>query len=86
MPVSKLKEFLDQHRIKYLSITHSEAFTAQQLAASAHIPGKEMAKTVIVKLGGKMAMAVLPASNRAGLDQLVDRGRCYPCFGNGIQR
>ena len=72
MPVSKLKDFLDQHRIKYLSITHSEAFTAQQVAASAHIPGKEMAKTVIVKLGGEMAMAVLPASYRVDLDRLVD--------------
>lgn len=72
MPVSKLKEFLDEHGIKYRSITHSQAFTAQQVAASTHIPGQEMAKTVIVKLKDKMAMAVLPASYRVDLERLHD--------------
>jgi Ala-tRNA(Pro) deacylase len=43
-------------------ITHSQAFTASQVAASAHIKGHEMAKTVIIKINGKMAMAVLPAN------------------------
>ncbi len=62
MPVSKLKQFLDERDVKYVTISHSKAFTAQEVAASAHIPGKEVAKTVIVKIGGEMAMAVLPAS------------------------
>lgn len=62
MPLRKLKEFLDSHNIKFVTISHSQAFTAQQIAAIAHIPGKELAKTVMVKIDGKMAMAVLPAS------------------------
>ena len=62
MIVKKLKDFLDEHGIEYISITHSKAFTAQKIAASTHIPGKEIAKTVMVKIDGKMAMAVLPAS------------------------
>jgi len=62
MPVKKLKEFLDSNNIKYVTIKHSEAYTAQEIAATAHIPGKELAKTVMVKIDGKMAMAVLPAS------------------------
>ena len=62
MPVEKLKNFLDEHKVKYVSVKHSEAFTAQEIAASAHIPGKELAKTVIVEIDGKMAMAVVPAS------------------------
>ena len=62
MPAKKLKEFLDENKIKYVSITHSSAYTAQEIAASAHIPGKELAKTVILKVDGKMIMAVLPAS------------------------
>ena len=70
MPINKLKEFLDSHRIKYVQITHSRAYTAQEIAASAHIPGKELAKTVMVKIDGKMAMAVLPASYRVDFDQL----------------
>lgn len=62
MPVKKLKEFLDSQNIKYVVMTHSKAYTGQEIAASAQIPGKELAKTVMVKVDGKMAMAVLPAS------------------------
>ncbi|MCK4654514.1 MAG: YbaK/EbsC family protein [Candidatus Cloacimonetes bacterium] len=64
MPVKKLKDFLNSHKVKYMTIKHSTAYTTQEIAASAHIPGKEMAKTVIIKVDGKMAMAVLPASNK----------------------
>lgn len=70
MPLQKLREFLDQNSVKYVSISHSPAYTAQEIAASAHIPGQELAKTVMVKLDGNMAMAVLPASFRVDLDQL----------------
>ncbi len=70
MPVRKLKEFLDSNKIKYVSVKHSLAYTAQEIAASAHIRGKEVAKTVIVSLDGKTAMAVLPASYRVDLERL----------------
>lgn len=70
MPIQKLKEFLDSHNVKYVTISHSRAFTAQETAASAHIPGKELAKTVMVKMNGKMAMAVLPASSKVDFDIL----------------
>jgi len=64
MPVKKLREFLDSRDIKYVTISHSPAYTAQGIAASARIPGKELAKTVMIKVDGRMAMAVLPASYR----------------------
>lgn len=70
MPVKKLKEFLDQKGIKYVSLTHSPAYTAQEVAASAHITGREMAKTVIVELDGQLAMAVLPANRKVVLQDL----------------
>lgn len=70
MPLQKLREFLDQNSVKYVSISHSPAYTAQEIAASAHIPGQELAKTVMVKLDGQMAMAVLPASFKVDLDHL----------------
>ncbi|MEE8264606.1 MAG: YbaK/EbsC family protein [Gammaproteobacteria bacterium] len=69
MPVRKLKEFLNSHDIKYVTINHSPAYTAQEIAESAHIPGKELAKTVIIKIDGKLAMAVLPASYKIDLEQ-----------------
>lgn len=70
MPVEKLKQFLDEHKVKYVSIRHSPAFTAQEIAASAHIPGKEVAKTVVVKIDDELAMVVLPASYRVDLDRV----------------
>ena len=72
MPVRKLREFLDSHAVKYVTISHSKAYTAQEIAASAHIPGKELAKTVMIKVDGKMAMAVLPASSKVHLNLLRD--------------
>jgi Ala-tRNA(Pro) deacylase len=61
---TRLKDYLDKEGIRYVSIAHSPAYTMQEVAASAHIPGKQMAKTVIVELDGKMAMAVLPANKK----------------------
>ena len=71
MPVKKLKEFLDKENIKYVSIVHSPAYTAQEVAASAHVTGRELAKTVIVQLDGEMAMAVLPANRKIVLQDCV---------------
>jgi Ala-tRNA(Pro) deacylase len=72
MPVRKLKEFLDREKIKYVSIVHSTAYTAQEVAASAHVTGKELAKTIIVELDGEMAMAVLPAKRKIVVQDLRD--------------
>ena len=70
MPLNKLKEFLDYNDVKYVTIRHSKAYTAQQIAESVHLPGHQLAKTVMIKIGGKMAMAVLPATERVDLDLL----------------
>lgn len=70
MPAKKLMEFLDGNQVKYVMITHSTAYTAQEVAALAHIRGRDMAKTVIVNLDGKLAMAVLPASKHVDLSLL----------------
>ena len=70
MPANRLKEFLDHERVKYVTISHSPSYTAQEVAASAHVRGKELAKTVMVTLDGRMAMVVLPASRKIGFDLL----------------
>ena len=70
MPLKKLKDFLDGKGAKYVIISHAPAYTAQEIAALAHVPGKELAKTVIVKVDDKMAMAVLPASHVVDFDRL----------------
>ncbi|MBA7645868.1 hypothetical protein ES703_53627 [subsurface metagenome] len=58
--------------MKYIRIHHSTAYTAQEIAASAHIKGENLAKTVIVKIDGKMAMAVLPAKFKIDLARLKE--------------
>ena len=70
MTLSKLRKFLDSHHVKYLVISHSLAYTAQGVAALAHVSGKELAKTVIVKIDGILAMAVVPASFHVDLGRL----------------
>src|SRR5438128_5940430 len=70
MPLTRLREFLDSHKIKYVVISHSVAYTAQGIAALTHISGKELAKTVIVKIDEALAMAVLPASHHVDVSLL----------------
>ncbi len=70
MPARKLKEFLDRHGVPYISVPHATAYTAQDVAASAHLSGKAVAKTIIVEVEGKMAMAVLPANRKVILEDL----------------
>ncbi|MDX1388250.1 MAG: YbaK/EbsC family protein [Acidobacteriota bacterium] len=82
MPVKKLREFLVGENVKYVLLCHSAAFTAQEIAAKAHIPGKELAKTVIVSIDGEMAMAVLPASYKVdftSLKEMAGAGRVDLC-------
>jgi len=70
MPVQRLKDFLDEKHIKYVSLKHSPAYTAADTAHAAHIPGKIMVKTVVVRLDGKPAMLVLPSNYKVYPDLL----------------
>lgn len=70
MPAAKVKSYLDSRGIKYLSIRHSPAFTAPEIAESVHVSGRDFAKTVIVVTEDEMAMVVLPASRRVVLSDL----------------
>jgi len=70
MPAKRLREFLDSNSVKYTTIIHSTAYTAQEIAALTHTKGLELAKTVMVKFDGKMAMAVIPAPFRLDLPGL----------------
>ena len=73
MALAALMEYLDAQKVAYVVISHSPAYTAQGIAGLAHISGKELAKTVIVRLDGKLVMAVLPAKFYVDL-MLLRRG------------
>ena len=70
MSLSKLRDLLDSNHIKYIVISHSVAYTAAGIAALTHIPGKELAKTVVVKVDGTLAMVVVSASQHVDLQTL----------------
>jgi Ala-tRNA(Pro) deacylase len=72
MPIlRKLREYLDEHKIKYHVLTHSTAYTAQEVAQTQHVPGKMMAKVVMVKKeNGAPMMLVLPASHKVDFARL----------------
>lgn len=73
MPKDKLREYLESHEVQYTVIEHSPVYTAQEIAASAHIPGKQLAKTVMVKIDGEMAMAVMPAPYRVNFERFKEQ-------------
>jgi Ala-tRNA(Pro) deacylase len=70
MPIRRLRDYLDSHHVRYFVISHSPAYTAQEIAAAAHVSGRELAKTVMVSVDGKMAMVVLPASRQIDFELL----------------
>jgi Ala-tRNA(Pro) deacylase len=70
MILKKLVEFLDTNAVKYTILSHSLSYTALEVAHSVHIPGKEIAKSVIVWMDGTMAMVVLPGSNLINFNAL----------------
>ena len=72
MPAAKLRSFLDDNHVKYMIIGHSPAFTMPEIAAKVHITGKKVAKTVMVKIDGKMAMVVLPSNLHIDIDHLQE--------------
>lgn len=72
MCLAKLKTFLDDQQIKYVRIIHSPAYTSQETAEAARMAGREVAKTVMVKLDGQMAMVVLPSNRKVILEDLLE--------------
>ena len=70
MSTTNLMEFLNENRVPHQVLPHPVAFTATSVAGAAHIPGKEMAKTVVVNLDGHLALAVLPADRKVNLERL----------------
>ena len=60
----RVKTFLEEEGVSYEHGEHSPVFTAQEIAAAEHVPGKELAKSVMLTDGGAFFMAVLPATQR----------------------
>ena len=70
MLIPRLQHFLETSHAHFQTIRHPRAITAQETAAAAHVSGHDLAKTVMVKLDGRLAMVVLPACERLHLGRL----------------
>jgi Ala-tRNA(Pro) deacylase len=73
--LQKLRELLDASRVPYSTFPHPPAFTAQELAAVEHVPGRQHVKVTVVRAGSRYLLAVLPAPKRVDLEAL---GRLLP--------
>jgi len=67
---ARLKEVLDTHHIAYTARTHQTAYTAQEIAAAQHVPGRQLAKCVLINTDRDPVLAVLPAVQRVDLKRL----------------
>ena len=70
--IAMIHEFLREAHVPYTVLPHPAAFTAQEEAAAAHVPGRNWAKVVICFIDGEPVQAVVPAPSHVNLDRLVE--------------
>ncbi|MEW6231577.1 MAG: YbaK/EbsC family protein [Chloroflexota bacterium] len=66
----RLEKYLRDNGVSFQTMLHPTAYTAQEVAAAQHIPGKQVAKVVMAKADDRMVMLVLPAPSRIDFDKL----------------
>ena len=70
MATRRIREYLDGSGVRYLTVGHQPEYTAQEVAQSVRVPGRQMAKTVVVWVDDRLAMVVVPATKDVNLDLL----------------
>ncbi len=75
---SRLKVYLEHEAVPYEVLIHREAYRASELAQVLHVPGKELAKVVILKVGERFVMTVLPANWKVDLRRIGEILHVYP--------
>ncbi len=70
MALSRLEQFLTSNQVDYNRIIHRTSYSAQRIAASAHVSGHAFAKSVILLAGNSFVMAVIPASSQIDFERL----------------
>lgn len=64
----RVHRLLDAERVRYETLSHGEAFTAQEVAETSHVSGRRVAKVLVAREhDGRYLMAVLPAPCRVDL-------------------
>ena len=68
--MTTLQSYLDDLGVNYRVSHHPTAYTAQDLAATEHVPGHQVIKPVVVKADGQFVLCALPASYKVDLSEL----------------
>jgi Ala-tRNA(Pro) deacylase len=70
-------EYLESRRVWFERLLHQPASSSAKRARSVHVPGRSVAKTVLVKAGDRILVVVLPSTSRIDwtrLGQLIGVG------------
>lgn len=66
----RLEKYLREEGVAFETMSHPVAYTAQEVAAAQHTPGRQLAKVVLANADGELVMLVLPASYRIDFPKL----------------
>lgn len=68
---AQIDEYLRKHSVPFTRFPHPRAVSAQELAATLHVTGHRVAKSVVIRTPSGYWLAVLPASEEVDLKQLA---------------
>jgi Ala-tRNA(Pro) deacylase len=69
---NRIRDYLEEQKVPYTHCTHRLAYTAQEVAAAQHVPGRQMAKTIVLKADSQFVLLVLPAVMKVNIRILRD--------------
>ncbi len=69
MSAEKVRGFLLEHGVEYSTDEHRLTYTTSETAEAGHVPGKDMAKVVMLVADDRLVMAVVPGNERVDLDK-----------------
>ena len=79
-----IETFLRQHNINYELVSHPRSVSSMRIAELAHVPGAQLAKSVLLEDESGYLMAVIPSTHREYAENAFNvRGGCGFSFGNG---
>ena len=67
----RMSEQLVEQGVHCETLPHPPAYTAQRLAKYLHVPGRQVAKSVLLKGPAGYALAILPATHRINMSLLA---------------
>ena len=67
-----IRSYLQSHAVDFHFLLHRPTHSATHLAGSLHVPGRSVAKGVLVRAGDVYVLAVLPATHRVDMTRLAE--------------